>query len=79
MSWLIKLPSPSCQIYEHLSRKDRYQIYTVHDFSWFVSTLSNDSGMLAAITTWHICNRPIQELEFEIDARSVKHVGVVHN
>jgi len=54
------------------------QIYTVHDFSALVPTVFKTAGMLSPGLSWHICNPPIQELEFEMDARSVQHERVVH-
>jgi hypothetical protein len=54
------------------------QIYTVHDFSALIPTVFHPSGMLGPGLSWHICNPPIQELEFEMDARSVQHERVVH-
>jgi len=50
----------------------------VHDFSALIPTVFKTAGMLSPGLTWHICNPPIQELEFEMDARSVQHERVVH-
>ena len=54
------------------------QIYTVHDFSALIPTVFHPAGMLSPGLSWHICNPPIQELEFEMDARSVQYERVVH-
>jgi hypothetical protein len=60
------------------SRLTAAQIYTVHDFSALIPTVFKTAGMLGPALSWHICNPPIQELEFEMDARSVQHERVVH-
>jgi hypothetical protein len=60
------------------SRLTAAQIYTVHDFSALIPSVFNSAGMLGPGLSWHICNPPIQELEFEMDARSVQHERVVH-
>jgi hypothetical protein len=50
----------------------------VHDFSALIPTVFKTAGMLSPGLSWHICNPPIQELEFEMDARSVQHERLVH-
>ena len=43
------------------------------DMSWGIVFKGTGTNL-----SWHICNLPIQELEFEMVARSVQHERVVH-
>jgi len=45
--------------------------------SVLIPTVFKTAGMLSPRLSWHICNPPIQELEFEMEARSVQHERVV--
>jgi hypothetical protein len=47
------------------------QVYTVHDFHPFVVDEIVRRGAMRAGITWHLNRPPVQELEFEMDCRSV--------
>jgi hypothetical protein len=60
------------------SRLTSAQIYTVHDFSHLISSEFAARGMLGPGLSWHICAPPIEELDFEMDVRSVRKESVVN-
>lgn len=47
------------------------QVYTVHDFHPLLASHFAPTGLLDVGLTWQVCRPPIQELEFEMDLRSV--------
>lgn len=60
------------------SRLTAAQIYTVQEIAHLISPEFAPRGLLSAGLSWHICRPPIQELDFEMDVRSVQHERVVH-
>ncbi len=47
------------------------QVYTVHDFHPFAGSELVRSGAMRAGVQWHFARPPVQELEYEMDCRSV--------
>jgi hypothetical protein len=47
------------------------QVYTVHDLHPFLADEIVRRGAARAGLTWHYARPPVQELEFEVDCRSV--------